>query len=164
MSPLRFWLLALAFDVYWALAVSQRDRWLLVLAALALLAWLYSPRALKGRLLLLALAGCAMDAVWLSAELFSFSNSAAIPGWMLALWLTFSCWWQLMLRRYALHPGWLAVVGALAGPFSYFIGERLGAMVLLRPDWQVFTVLALGWALFLPFSRWLLNAGQPIGR
>jgi len=91
MSRLRFWLLTLGFDLYWGLAVALRERIGLLLCAGALLAWLLSPRVMKLRLLLVALAGIALDSLWLGVDLFSFSGSHAFPVWMLALWLTFAC-------------------------------------------------------------------------
>lgn len=156
MSGRRFVWLTLAFNLYWTLAVSLRDAATIPLLLLALLAWLLSTPARRLPLLLLAAAGVAMDGLWLWCGLFSFNSPAPFPGWMLALWLAFACWWPLFLQRYRLSWPWLMLLGALSGPFSYFIGERLGAMQLHQPGWRVFIVLAVGWGLLLPVSRKLL--------
>ncbi|PLV60687.1 DUF2878 domain-containing protein [Erwinia sp. B116] len=156
MSGRRFAGLTLAFNLFWTLAVSLRDAATIPLLLLALLAWLCSPPARRIPLLLLAALGVAMDGLWLRCGLFSFNSSATFPAWMLALWLAFACWWPLFLQRYRLGWPWLMGLGALSGPFSYYLGERLGAMQLHQPGWQVFTLLAVGWALLLPASRKLI--------
>lgn len=157
MSRLRFWLLTLGFDLYWGLAVTLRERIGLLLCTGALLAWLLSPREMKLRLLLVALAGIALDSLWLSLDMFSFSGSHAFPVWMLALWLTFACWWGLILKRFAPGWGWLVAAGALGGPFSYFIGERLGGLQWHQPPAVALGALAIGWVVWLPLVSRLLR-------
>lgn len=157
MSRLRFWLLTLGFDIYWGLAVALRERIGLLLCAAALFAWLLSPRDMKLRLLLLALAGIALDSLWLSLELFRFHGSHAFPVWMLALWLTFACWWRLILQRYSPGWCWLVIAGALGGPFSYFIGERLGGLQWHQSPALALGALAIGWAIWLPLASRLLR-------
>ncbi|UDQ81570.1 DUF2878 domain-containing protein [Erwinia rhapontici] len=157
MSRLRFWLLTLGFDLYWGLAVALRERIGLLLCAGALLAWLLSPRVMKLRLLLVALAGIALDSLWLGVDLFSFSGSHAFPVWMLALWLTFACWWGLILHRFAPDWRWLIVAGAVGGPFSYFIGERFGGLQWHQSPAMALGALAIGWAIWLPLASRLLR-------
>ncbi|MEN5016206.1 DUF2878 domain-containing protein [Erwinia sp. Eh17-17] len=157
MSRLRFWLLTFAFDIYWGLAVALRERLWLLLSAGALSAWLLCPHRVKPRLLLVALAGVAMDSLWLVLGLFQFSGSQAFPVWMVALWLTFSCWWWLILSRYALNVRWQIAIGALGGPFSYFIGERLGGLHWQQSPALVLAVMAVGWAIWLPAVSRLLR-------
>lgn len=161
MTRARFWLLTVGFDIYWGLAVALRERLWLALWVVALCAWWLTPRAVKGPLLLVSIGGIALDSLWLGLGLFSFSNSAFFPLWMAALWLAFACWWWLLQQRFAFRFPMLVPIGALGGPFSYFVGERLGAMTLHQPAWLVFSALAVGWALFLPLvSRILARAGQ----
>lgn len=157
MSRLRFWLLTLSFDIYWGLAVALRERLELWLCASALGAWLLCPRDMKLRLLLVALMGMALDTLWLKLDLFRFSGSATFPLWMIALWLAFACWWWLTLNRYALHWRWQMVTGALGGPFSYYVGERLGGLYWHQPSSIVLGALAAGWALYLPVASHLLR-------
>lgn len=156
MNRTRFWLLTLAFDLYWGVAVALRERAEVVIVLLALLAWLLCPHSVKWRLLVLTLAGIALDSAWLALGLFSFSASGGFPLWMMALWLAFACWWWLMLARFDFSRGWLVMIGAAGGPLAYFIGERLGAMELHQPSWLVFSALAVGWASALPLTRYLL--------
>lgn len=157
MSRLRFWLLTLGFDIYWGLAVALRERIGLLLGAAALSVWLMCPRVIKLRLLLVALAGIALDSLWLSINLFSFSGSHAFPVWMLALWLTFACWWALILHRFTPGWRWQVAAGGLGGPFSYFIGERLGGLQWHHSPAIALGALAIGWAIFLPLASRLLR-------
>ncbi|MGB9097006.1 DUF2878 domain-containing protein [Erwinia sp.] len=157
MSTLRFWLLTLGFDLYWALAVGLRDSAVYALLAVAIVAWLVSDAASKLRLLAVTLAGVAMDSLWLWLGLFHFAGASWLPVWMLSLWLAYACWWRLFLQRYPLNGLFLALLGAAAGPFSYYIGERLGGMELTASPLKVFGLMAIGWAIYLPLTRWLLQ-------
>ncbi|MCZ3395014.1 DUF2878 family protein [Klebsiella pneumoniae] len=62
--PAQYLLMALAFDVYWTLVVMLRERGLLIWLTLALFAWLRLPAASRPPALLLAAAGCGLDACW----------------------------------------------------------------------------------------------------
>lgn len=158
MSRLRFWLLTLGFDVYWGLAVALRARIWPLLCGGALFAWFLCPSGIKPRLLLVALLGIALDSLWLRLGLFRFTQSETVPLWMMALWLAFACWWWLILTRFAPGRLWQVLAGALGGPFSYFIGERLGGLQWHQPLLVVMAALALGWALYLPLASHLLRS------
>ena len=73
----------------------------------------------------------------------------AAPYWIVALWALFASTLNRSLAwlhgRYALA----AVLGAVAGPLSYWAGARLGALELGRPA-AAAAALALGWAAILP--------------
>ncbi|WP_075180790.1 DUF2878 family protein [Pantoea sp. 1.19] len=155
MNRARFWLMTVGFDLFWAAAVAGRAS--LPLAGLALLACGLHPPRRWPLLLLLCAAGLLMDALWLALGLFRFSDSAGIPLWMVALWLAWAVWWLDLLQRFRPRTLWLLLAGALGGPFSYWMGERLGAMTLMASPWRVWPLLALGWALFLSASGWLAN-------
>ncbi len=157
MTRAHFWLLAIGFDLYWALAVGFRAEVELPAAAIALLALWISPAASRGRLLLVMLAGVLLDSLWLALDLFRFTGSSWLPLWMAALWLTFACWWRTVLNDLNLSVRWLVALGAVSGPFSYLIGERLGAMQLQQSATLVWPLLACGWALYLPLTHWLLS-------
>ncbi|MEN4979224.1 DUF2878 domain-containing protein [Erwinia billingiae] len=160
MSTLRFWLLTLGFDLYWALAVGLRERAVYALVVIALLAWWASDAALRLRVLAVALVGLAMDSLWLWLDLFHFADAQWVPLWMLSLWLAYACWWPLCLHRYALSGPLLAVLGAVVGPFTYYLGERLGGMELTASPLKVFGLMAIGWAIYLPLTRRLLQRSE----
>ncbi|KOC92852.1 DUF2878 domain-containing protein [Winslowiella iniecta] len=157
MNRWRFWLLTLGFDAFWALAVGLRERAELVLLAIALLALLCSSGG-RWQVVSLMVLGVALDSLWLALDLFQFNGSHWLPLWMLALWLGFACWWRLLMVTLNLPLRWLIPLGAVGGPFSYFIGERLGAMALLHTPSLVYPLLACGWAIYLAITRWILAA------
>ena len=83
--------------------------------------------------LLLAAAGCGLDACWALAGLIDFRGDSLLPLWMVALWLMFAVVWT-RLTCTATLPGWvLATAATVGGPVAYLIGARLGAMTLLVP-------------------------------
>ncbi len=97
------------------------------------LRWLRLPATSRPPALLLAAAGCGLDACWALAGLIDFRGDSLLPLWMVALWLMFAVVWT-RLTRTATLPGWvLATAATLGGPVAYLIGARLGAMTLLVP-------------------------------
>ncbi|HBZ9548811.1 TPA: DUF2878 family protein, partial [Klebsiella pneumoniae] len=74
--PAQHLLMALAFDVYWTLVVMLRERGLLIWLTLAIFAWLRLPAASRPPALLLAAAGCGLDACWALAGLIDFRGDS----------------------------------------------------------------------------------------
>ncbi|MGW8078029.1 DUF2878 family protein, partial [Klebsiella pneumoniae] len=117
--PAQHLLMALAFDVYWTLVVMLRERGLLIWLTLAIFAWLRLPAASRPPALLLAAAGCGLDACWALAGLIDFRGDSLLPLWMVALWLMFAVVWT-RLTRTATLPGWvLATAATVGGPVAY---------------------------------------------
>ena len=77
--PAQHLLMALAFDVYWTLVVMLRERGLLIWLTLAIFAWLRLPAASRPPALLLAAAGCGLDACWALAGLIDFRGDSLLP-------------------------------------------------------------------------------------
>ena len=142
--PAQHLLMALAFDVYWTLVVMLRERGLLIWLTLAIFAWLRLPAASRPPALLLATAGCGMDASMALAGLIDFRGDR-----MVALWLMFAVVWTRLTRTTTL-PGWvLATVATLGGPVAYLLGARLGAMTLLVPMALAVAAMACGWLVLI---------------
>ncbi|MCC3701030.1 DUF2878 domain-containing protein [Rouxiella badensis] len=150
MNTLRFWLLTLGFDLWWTLAVWGRESVELLLVVGALLMLFFTPPERRKWVLFACALGIAMDGIWGALSLFSFSDGAGVPLWMMALWLSFSAWWLWFCSHLSLRWPWLVLLGAVSGPLAYYLGMRLDAMQLEASPWQVFSTLALGWACFLP--------------
>ncbi|HIB5649006.1 DUF2878 domain-containing protein [Klebsiella sp. JB_Kp018] len=147
--PAQHLLMALAFNVYWTLVVMLRERGLLIWLTLALFAWLRLPAASRPPALLLAAAGCGLDACWALAGLIDFRGDSLLPLWMVALWLMFAVVWTRLTRATTL-PGWvLATVATVGGPVAYLIGARLGAMTLLVPMALAVAAMACGWLVLM---------------
>ena len=150
MMSLRFWLLAAGFDVWWTLAVWGRDRFIIFLLISSFLMLAFTPSRRRLWVAVACTLGIMMDSLWCILGLFEFTDSAAVPAWMMALWLGFSAWWLWLLGVLRLKVCWLIPLGAVSGPLAYFIGMNLGAMQLQATPLYVWLALAAGWALFLP--------------
>jgi hypothetical protein len=72
------------------------------------------------------------------------------PIWMLCLWLGFATTLISSLYWCADRPLLAAVLGAIAGPCSYWGGAALSGSSFLLPALQVLAIEACLWALLLP--------------
>ncbi|KQN47709.1 hypothetical protein ASE93_10495 [Serratia sp. Leaf50] len=150
MKSLRFWLLAAGFDLWWTLAVWGRESVEILLVIGALLMLYFTPAARRKWVIFAFVIGVAMDSLWCASGLLAFEQSQGVPVWMVALWLSFSAWWLWFYQQISLRWPWLILLGAVSGPLAYYVGMRFDAMYLLAPPWQVFSLMAVGWACFLP--------------
>ena len=150
MKPLRFWLLALGFDAWWTLAVWGRERCILFLLLSSFLMLAFTPTRRRLWVATACTLGIIMDSLWCILGQFEFTDSSAVPPWMMALWLGFSAWWLWLLGNVQMKWYWLIPLGAFSGPLAYYLGMQLGAMQLLATPVYVWLLLAAGWAIFLP--------------
>ena len=152
---------ALVFQVAWFACVAGGNAGALA-AALVLLplqaVWAgRRDRREWGLVLLFSAAGVAMDLGWQAVGLLDFSGDllGPLPFWLAMLWLFFS---GTLLRSLALLQRRLllaALLGAVAGPFSYWVGMRLGAATSVNSPLEVALVMAPAWAVLLPVLAWL---------
>ncbi|MBA0169164.1 MULTISPECIES: DUF2878 domain-containing protein [Pectobacterium] len=150
-------LMAIAFDLYWTLVVLFRERGLFLWLALAILACLMLSPAHRLYALLLAAAGSGLDALWVWAGLIDFNGDVMLPLWMVALWLMFATVWTELTRTTTLPVWLLTLMATFGGPVAYIIGERLGAMTLLKPDVIVVSWMASGWLILMLFFQMLMG-------
>lgn len=74
---------------------------------------------------------------------------------MIALWPNFATTLHSSLRWLAGHYIVAALLGAVAGPLSYYAGAQLGALTL-HPTLAVSMIaLAVVWGITLPILLWL---------
>lgn len=72
------------------------------------------------------------------------------PLWLVGLWMAFATTMNVSLGWLKSRIGLAALLGAVAGPASYYAGARLGAMTLAEPQWQSLVLIAVIWALAFP--------------
>jgi hypothetical protein len=73
------------------------------------------------------------------------------PAWIVALWAAFGATVPTMMQLLGSHRRLLApVLGGVSGPLSYLAGERLGALEIHMPVWQVYLAISCLWAFALP--------------
>ncbi|KAB8308447.1 DUF2878 domain-containing protein [Rouxiella chamberiensis] len=150
MKSWRFWLLTLGFDVWWTLAVWGRDQFIIFLLISSFLMLAFTPSHRRLWVAVVCTLGIMLDSLWCIFGLLEFTDSQAVPPWMMALWLGFSAWWLWLLGVIRLAWYWLIPLGAVSGPLAYFLGMQLGAMQLIAAPVYVWLALAAGWAVFLP--------------
>jgi len=117
-------------------------------------------------ILIAGMFGYLADSTLVVAGIVSFPETAVLgrPStlWMVALWMMFAATLHVSL-------GWLrgryltgAIIGALAGPLSYYAGARLGAIDLADPLGMALAVVAAEWILAMPFLLWVADLSWPI--
>ncbi|MFC4655647.1 MULTISPECIES: DUF2878 domain-containing protein [Rheinheimera] len=115
------------------------------------------PKAEALLLISVMVGGALLDSLWMLTAVFIFPGQPwLLPFWLLMLWLAFA----MTLNGYlSVLKGrvWLqSLAGALAGPFSYWAGQQLGAVQFGAPLPWVLLMLSLAWAALLP-ALFLLN-------
>jgi hypothetical protein len=129
---------------------------------LAHLALVVDRRREIGLVLVAGLIGGAIDSVQSCLGLMRFESGYVIgcfaPPWILLMWMQFATLFRFGLAflagRYLLG----ALLGALGGPFAFWVGERMGAVELGNPAWRSLAVLAVVWAAVVPALTRLAGA------
>ncbi len=111
-----------------------------------------------------ALLGTGIDSMLLAMGLVDYRYGSPFglpiaPLWITALWAGFAATLHHSLKVLASRP-WLAMVlGAIAGPLSYFVADAIGAVTLPRAPSTTIVALAIVWAVTMPivyaFGIWL---------
>ena len=157
---LQVFLLAIAFDFYWALVVLFREQGLIIWIVLAVVACLLLPSAYRLYAIALAAAGSLLDALWALTGLIAFTGESLMPLWMVALWLMFATVWTQLTRTTTLPGCLLTLLATVGGPVAYLIGERLGAITFLEPTFIVISWMAPGWLVLMLFFHLLMGRQQ----
>jgi hypothetical protein len=107
-----------------------------------------------GLLLAAALIGGAVDSLQSCLGSLRFESGYVIgciaPPWIPVMWMQFATLFRFGLAflsgRYLLG----AALGALGGPFAFWVGARLGAVEFGAPTWRSLLLLAVVWAVVFP--------------
>jgi len=138
----------LGFNLVWALLIIVREPWTqgVALAFIAAHFLFFARSDEKRRVALVMLVGVVLDGILTLQGWFIFTPAVPwIPAWLMLLWGCFACTLEHSIR-WSLRKWPLAVVvGALAGPFSYWAGQRFGAVEFGQPLLATLTVLAVIW-------------------
>lgn len=104
--------------------------------------------------------GLAADTALLQLGLLSFSAGALLAGvtphWMVALWMVFATTLNISFGWLKRRRALAAALGAVAGPFAYYAGAKLGAVELSR-TLPALLGIAIVWALAMPLLLWFSN-------
>ncbi len=153
-----------AFQIVWFACVYSAAAgapWLGVAALAASLALQFRTMDVKlfGAAAALGLGGeWALHAVAVTGYPPQAWTGEPIPAWMIALWVNFASTLKASLAWLQGRYVFATMAGAVAGPVSYWGGERLGA-ITLHPDPAVWIGgVGLLWALATPLLVWLSEA------
>jgi Protein of unknown function (DUF2878) len=132
---------------------------------------LYLAADVKREIHLLVVAtaiGFVIDSLQAKLGIFSFGKSSASswvsPLWMTALWPNFATTLHTSLGWMAEHYALAAILGAIAGPLSYYAGAHLGALSL-HPNLLVsLGVLSVVWGIIMPVLLWLAGPSPGASR
>jgi hypothetical protein len=147
------------FQVVWfacILGAAHGYAWLGIAATAAVVAF-HAARAAHpaAELKLIGLAvamGVVLDSVPPALGLVEYPGNAIAPfapAWILALWANFAMTLNVSLSWLKRRLLLAAVLGAIAGPLSYYGGVKLGALLFSRPEWAL-AAIALEWAVAMP--------------
>lgn len=140
------------FNVLWLSAVAGRDEyiWLTVLLAVAQVGYSHwiAEVTIKKMAQLFAV-GLLLEAIAISVGAIDFIG-AMFPLWLVLLWVGFAAMAPVALDWLAKMPVVAALLGAVSGPFTYYVGLGFGAGTADSIFWTL-SVYAVVWALFMLF-------------
>ena len=156
------------YQLVWFAAVDSAANghlWVGPVAALAFLGlqlWMTPRSELQGELGLVlgfALLGATLDSGLKALGLIAFPTSVGAwpepldwlpPGWILALWASFACLPRFSLAWMSGRYRLAALLGALGGPLSFVLGERMGAVTLHDERMLSLVALSVEYAVVTP--------------
>ncbi|NQZ04494.1 DUF2878 domain-containing protein [Idiomarina sp.] len=140
------------FNVLWLSAVAGRDDylWLTVLLAVAQLGYSYwVAQVTITKMAQLFAVGLLLEAIAISVGAIDFVG-AVFPLWLVLLWVGFAAMAPVALDWLAKMPLVAALLGAISGPFTYYVGIGFGAGTADSLLWTLL-VYAVVWGLFMLF-------------
>jgi len=144
---------AAGFQVCWFACVLGGSLWALP-AVILFMSWHQQIADRREWLLIATLtaAGTLADTLWYQIGILSFPDYdlPVIPAWLALLWLAFSATLLHSLYIFFSKAWLIAPLSAVAAPFSYYAGQRFGAIDI--SDGGLFIVAASWGTLMLLFS------------
>ena len=148
-----------AFNLTWLGCVVGREQywWAFAPVMAGYLALLVRCRIFRvSRFLMLFGLGVGIDSLLTVFGVFQFGPTIFfIPLWLVLLWAAFTTTLFLSLEIVGRSKWIAAICGALAFPFNYALGERLGAVSFATADNLTLAALSAIWAVVLPAMFWL---------
>ena len=101
---------------------------------------------------MLASFGIAMDYINMRIGIISFNNinqSNFIPLWLITLWCVFSLMIPHSLHWLSKKPLLAFILGGIGGSSSYWLGHKLGAIILSQPVTISVAIYFIEWAFYI---------------
>ena len=102
--------------------------------------------------------GIAVDAMLVGLGWFAFDQATSLPFWLAVLWMAFAATLNQSLSFLRKRLGLASVLGAIAGPLSYWIGMKMGRLSFPISEVSAIVALGLVWSLLLPAQMLIVNA------
>ena len=125
------------------------------------------PRRELSLVMVAGVIGAVFDSALVASGWLIYPNGILLAGtapyWIIAMWLLFATTLNVAMRWLRGNALLAFVLGAIAGPMSYWGGARLGALEFASPA-QGMIALSIGWALMMPLLMHLskrLDGIQP---
>lgn len=161
------------FQVGWfssVLGAAQQLPWLGPAATLlAVAVHLYRAKEPARELTLVAACGfigALFDSIFVAARWVGYPsglfNESMAPYWMITMWMLFATTLNVSLRWLKGRYWFAAVLGLVAGPATYYTGEKLGGITFFEPLPALLS-LAIGWSLVMPLLIVLAERFDGIG-
>ncbi|GGD66311.1 DUF2878 domain-containing protein [Lacimicrobium alkaliphilum] len=155
------WFNLIWFQVFWFTAVIGQHQAVLPLILMLAIHFLLLSQRSKELLLIILCAplGIATDSLLHYFSVFEFTqlSGGLIPFWLMGLWIAFSATLRHGMAFFLPRPFLAAICGAVAGPLSYFAGQRLGAVDFGLPLLTTLLLLAVLWAILFPLFIFIAN-------
>ena len=153
------------FNVLWFCCVAGRYEylWLVAPAVLVYAGLLIFYGVISARQMgMVILVGVLVDSVYTVTGVFRFDqDNLLLPLWMCVLWVAFATTLPLSMKLFGRNGYLAALTGALGFPFSYFIGEKLGAISFGLPFHWMALMVGVTWAMILPLMyQWVKMPGS----
>jgi len=145
------------FQLCWLLAATYQQQAVFYIVGLLSIHFLLSPTKLADlEILVIALVGIVIDQLLIILHVIQLPENATtpatIPLWLMLLWCSFSwCFNHSLQWLNKLTQTQLAVLGAVFGTLSYTAALQLNVFNSVLPTLYFVAVLAIIWALLLPF-------------
>lgn len=165
----------LGFKIGWlssVLGAAAQMPWLgpvvVVLVASVHLLQAHRPELELGLLVTAAVIGICFDSFivamgWVTYPSGQFSAMLA-PYWIVTMWVLFATTLNCAMAWLKGRAMLAAILGATAGPASYYAGQKLGAIEFVEPV-AALSALAIGWAVVMPLLMVIaerLDGFQPV--
>lgn len=140
---------AVVFQLCWFACVLGGSLWAAGAVALFLMWHSQVIKTHEWRFIIAGtVAGFSIDSLWYFIGVIQFPNYnlAVIPAWLMLLWLAFNCTLQHSLMSFFQRPWLIAVLSAIAAPFSYYAGSVMGAIELSQYG---LIAVGLGWGVLM---------------
>ena len=150
----------IAFKVGWASTIFGAANGMpflgpVIVVAVVMLHLIRADRPAEEFQLLLwaGLIGGCWDSALVAAGWLEYANgefvSGLAPYWIVAMWILFATTLNLTFRWLRSRLALAAVMGAVFGPLSYFVGSSLGAVQIVNLP-AAMIALSIAWAILMP--------------